>query len=305
MNKPEVLVPGASSQIGVFALPLLISQGFEVVALSRHGKPSWYADINGVTWESVETSSASSLKSARFILSCGPLALAGELVSRCAELERVVAFSTTSTQSKRESADTAERVMAESIAGDETNLMERCAAVNAGLTLLRPTLVYGCGMDMNISWLARWIGRFGFVPLAGEARGLRQPVHAQDIARTAVTALTYPGTGMLESPLCGGSTLSYQDMVRAVFRALGRKPRLIHLPPELLATMTVVARLVPGMRSINAEMVRRQASDLVYDDFKARSELGHAPRPFEPRIADFKPPPREYLLELAAGDAKN
>lgn len=305
MNRPLVLVPGASSQIGVFALPLLISRGFEVVALSRHGKPSWYPDINGVTWATVETSSASSLKSARFILSCGPLSLAGDLVLRCGELERVVAFSTTSTQSKRESPNTAEREQAESIAGDEKNLVERCATVNAGLTILRPTLVYGCGMDMNISWLARWIARFGFVPLAGEARGLRQPVHAQDIARTAVAALTYSGTGMLESPLCGGSTLTYQDMVREIFRALGRKPRLIHLPPKVLATMTAVARLLPGMRSINSEMVRRQASDLVYDDLKARSELGHMPRPFEPRIADFKPPPRELLLQLAAGEAAN
>ena len=305
MNKPVVLVPGASSQIGVFALPLLVSRGFEVVALGRNGKPSWYPDINGVTWETAGTLSASSSDSARFILSCGPLALAGDLVSRCSKLERVVAFSTTSIHSKRGSGDKAEREQAECIARDEKNIVELCAAVSAGLAILRPTLVYGCGMDMNISWLARWIGRFGFVPLAGEARGLRQPVHAQDVARTAVTALAFSGKGMLESPLCGGSTLSYQDMVREIFRALGRKPRLIHLPPNLLATMTAVARLLPGLRSINPEMVRRQALDLVYDDLEARSELGHAPRPFELRSTDFRTPPHDLLLQVAAGDAEN
>jgi nucleoside-diphosphate-sugar epimerase len=64
-----------------------------------------------------------------------------------------------------------------------------CALRQLVLTLLRPTLIYGCGLDQNISRLARIIRLCRCMLVAGQARGLRQPVHADDLAALAVAAL--------------------------------------------------------------------------------------------------------------------
>jgi nucleoside-diphosphate-sugar epimerase len=154
------------------------------------------------------------------------------------------------------------------------------------LVILRPTMIYGCGLDTNISRLASWIHRFGFIPVNGKASGLRQPVHADDLAAVALTALqetkTLPGSLVL----AGSSTLSYAEMVGRIFAALGKPVRLLRLPQWLFI---LLVKLRPGS-SINSEMVRRQGDDLVFDDRQARELLAYRPRPFEPSEKDFSLP---------------
>ncbi len=58
--------------------------------------------------------------------------------------------------------------------------------------ILRPTLIYGLGRDKNIAEIARFVRRFGFSPLFGKAKGLRQPLHAQDVAGACIAALDAP-----------------------------------------------------------------------------------------------------------------
>jgi len=58
--------------------------------------------------------------------------------------------------------------------------------------ILRPTLIYGYGRDMNISEIARFIQRFGFFPLIGGGAGLRQPVHSDDVIQACLSAMSTP-----------------------------------------------------------------------------------------------------------------
>ena len=154
------------------------------------------------------------------------------------------------------------------------------------LVILRPTMIYGCGLDNNISRLASWIRRFGFLPVNGKASGLRQPVHADDLADVAVTALQTDDPLPRDLVLAGGSTLSYVDMVTGIFSALGKPARILHLPQWLFM---LLVKLRPGS-DINREMVRRQGDDLVFDDRPARELLAYKPRRFEPAERDFKLP---------------
>ena len=93
--------------------------------------------------------------------------------------------------------------------------------------ILRPTLIYGLGQDKNISEIVRLIRRFGFFPLVGQAKGLRQPVHAEDVATACLSALEKTDVVNRAYNLSGGETLSYREMINRVFTALGRRPRLI------------------------------------------------------------------------------
>ena len=165
-----------------------------------------------------------------------------------------------------------------------------CLESGLALAIFRPTLIYGCGLDRNISLLAAWIQRLGWLPLAGKAAGLRQPVHADDLAGLAVNALMTGEPVNLDSPACGGSTLSYRQMAELIFDALDRPRRIFSLSPHLMAALVSLVRLLPHLRGVNRQMVRRQNIDLVFDDSALKECLEYQPRPFRPSAGDFKTP---------------
>ncbi len=297
-----VIVSGATSQLGVFLLPRLAQAGFSVRALSRRSPAGCVRA--GVRWQKPETELDSNGEppggkemSVRHLVSCGPLDMALALVRRHSGLQRMVAFSTSSVVTKLSSRNRAEGLHMARISEDEDRLRERCDKEGIALLLLRPTMIYGCGLDRNISLLARFGKRFGVIPLAGKAAGLRQPIHADDLAAVAVSALLAEPAVNLESVACGGSTLGYGEMAERIATACGGGVRTLAVPPALLSSVVRVTSVLPAFRGVNAEMVRRQGIDMVFDDEPLRSLLGFQPRPFEPRPEDFEIPPRAALFQ--------
>lgn len=295
-------VSGASSQLGVFLLPRLHDAGFEVLALSRQAPQAPLAVAAGVRWARPDDSTPIRIGAADggpdCLVSCGPLDLARRIVQARPGLRRVVAFSSSSLLSKADSPDPAERGQMAALARAEEALVAACAERRLPLVLLRPTLIYGCGLDRNVSLLAAFARRSGVIPLAGKAGGLRQPVHADDLAGLAVRALTAAAPLDLVSPACGGSTLTYREMARRIAAAAPRHARLLTLPGWLLTGVVTVLSRLPRWRHLNAAMVRRQNHDLVFDDSALRRALDWSPRPFEPTAADFEVPQNARSLQL-------
>ncbi len=192
---------------------------------------------------------------------------------------RVVALSSTSVWSKADSDDPEEQVLVARLRLGEAQLQAWGGHQGVDWVLLRPTLIYGGGEDRNVSEIARLITRFGWFPLWGGGHGLRQPVHAADVAGACVAALTAPVAGQTYA-LSGGETLPYRHMVLRVFEALGRPPRLLPVPLWLFRLVLVPLHLVPRYRHWRLAMARRMGQDLVFDHQPAVRDLGFAPRPF-------------------------
>ena len=301
-----VLVTGGTGQIGIFLLPRLLRANCQVLALSRQiprrepARPQ--AGEGRLCWIHPDDMAAESvpdvpLISVEALVSAGPIALAAALAARCPNLRRIVCFSSSSVLVKADSPDAAERDIMRAISVAEAELNVLCTQRGILLYLLRPTLIYGCGRDRNVSLLADFARRFRFVPVAGRASGLRQPVHADDLAALAAAIVTGAVTTGLESAVAGGDTLTFRDMVVRVFEAFGLRPRAVSLPPVLLADATRIAGKLFGGGDINAEMVLRQNRALVFDDSALRDLFGHAPRPFRPTAADFAVPPAAQVLQ--------
>lgn len=290
-----VMVTGASSQLGVFLLPRLQAAGFSIQAMSRKVTAGPVKVAGAVQWCSADTRAEPAGVDA--LVSCGPLSLAVELAGQSESMQRLVAFSTTSVLSKADSGNRAESRQMVSLLADEKRLQAVCKQRAISLLLLRPTLIYGCGLDQNISLLARFGKRFGFIPVAGKAAGLRQPVHADDLAALAVNALLIEPAVDLASAAGGGSTLTYREMVHRLAASLpGVRP--VSIPAGVFGAVAALASLLPGFHGVNAEMVRRQATDLVFDDHAVRVALDYDPRPFRPGPADFSVPAEAGKLQL-------
>jgi nucleoside-diphosphate-sugar epimerase len=291
-----VAVTGASSQLGVFLLPCLQQAGFRVEAYSRKVGDAPVQVSEQVCW--LKAGDPPGSTGAQALVSCGPLELAETMVSNSTELQRVIAFSTTSVSTKADSGNRAESRQMASIRTAEARLKAACQAQGTGLLLVRPTLIYGCGLDQNLSLLAKFGRRFGSIPVASNADGLRQPVHAGDLAELALEALLAEQAPRLESAACGGSTLSYREMVTRTAGCF-EGVRAVNLPPGLFILAVRLASLLPAYRGLNAEMVRRQVSDLLFDDSPLREALGFDPRPFQPLAEDFEIPVECQKLQLS------
>jgi nucleoside-diphosphate-sugar epimerase len=284
-----VLLKGASSQIGLFAIPRLLSAGFHVLAVSRKAKPELYPVFEQVEWLN-EADAVQKCSACQYLLSAGPLELAQKFLATGKRFQTAIVFSSSSVTSKQNSGNALERVQMQDMLAREKEI--QCAAEHRGLKLviLRPTLIYGCGLDTNISRLASLITRFGFMPVNGKAVGLRQPVHADDLASAAITAMLSTDDLPLILFLAGGDTLSYLDMVCRIFLALGKPVRPVRLPQWLFVLMVNLVNALKSGTGINSEMVRRQNMDLVFDDRQARELLGFEPRSFDPGVEDFSLP---------------
>lgn len=309
LGTPGVLLTGATSQLGVFLIPRLVQEKYRVVAVSRRVSGTPDAQANPIWIGPSEMPSAvdadrvgMSPDSIDFLISCGPVELVFSIIKKCNRLRRIVVFSTSSVYSKAASADDSERHQIAEILKNENILKVLCEKAGIDLVILRPTMIYGCGLDHNISRLAGLISRFGWLPLAGAATGLRQPVHADDLAQLAVSALKPKGRLALDSPACGGSTLTYREMVEKIFESQSRTPRILSLPPRLLSWVLGLLTLVRLAGKTNREMIARQNVDLVFDDQEIRNNLDYRPRPFEPTPADFEIPAEANRYQIHPGN---
>ena len=276
-----MLVLGATSLIGAF-LPAHLSP---LVGVGRgEGRPPGYRWVRAdLTAPDLATPPAET------VVSLAPIWLLPAALPALAEggMRRLVAFSSTSRWTKAASPDAGERAVAARLADGEDAVQAVCAAQGVAWTILRPTLIYAEGRDGNVSRLASLARRFGVLPISGAGEGLRQPVHADDLAAAVAAVIASPPTHDRTYDLPGGETLSYRQMCVSVFEGLGRPPRLLHAPPAVWRLALAAAS--PWMPGATAAMGERMAQDLVFDPGPAQRDFGWAPRPFSP---DFAASPR-------------
>lgn len=290
MSRRVVGVAGATNQIGHFLLPRLVAAGHSVHAISRR-PPGPVDGSRKVVWHRVDLGEGlggdprgDRLPGLDTWMHLAHLNLLPPLVPTLAArgVRRIVAFGSTSRFCKRESPEPCERELVAGLIRAEEDLARACAGTGIAWTLFRPTLIYGCGRDKNITTIARFVDRFGVFPLPGGGRGLRQPVHADDLAAACLAVLDCRVSFGRAYDLVGGETLSYRRMVARIFRARGRKPRFVPVPLPLLRGALRLAARVPGYDHLNPAMAERMNRDLCFDASAAARDFGYRPRGFEP-----------------------
>ena len=272
-----LLVLGASGATGQYLINRLAGQGVSVMAVSRHQPQR--VDSH-VIWLQHDLDRSPVDVEASALISLGPLKHAFEQVRATPRLGRVVALSSASTQFKARSPDTAERRVMAGLIELESQLSELCSRREITLSLLKPTMIYGAATNQNVQRVAQLSSHMRWLPYGG--RGLRQPVHADDLARLVMDCLKRGEASAGVLLLGGGETLTYPDMLRRIAVAAGQTPRLVRVPAFVLKGVLRLAHGIGRMRDIRPVMIDRQRVDLVVDDQPAREQLGWNPRPFRP-----------------------
>jgi nucleoside-diphosphate-sugar epimerase len=281
----SALVFGGSGQIGVPVIERLLANGWRVTAVSRapqtdHGELKWLrGDLQQVEGlpQGIDA-----------IFSLGPLDHFSHWYSNTAPTAaRVIAFGSTSLETKQQSEDLPEREVAARLGDAETRIFQTARQHQAGATILRPTLVYGAGRDKTLTRIAALAQRAGFFVLPSNAEGRRQPVHVQDLADAALAVVEAVDAHGRSYALPGGETLTYTEMVRRTLASLQPPAKLIRVPTPLFRAALAGAHALGKMQSLGGAAVARMQQDLVFDAQPARRDFGYSPRPFQPYSGMF------------------
>ncbi len=273
------LVIGGSGLVGGYIVGHLVKRGQRPLALSRTPRSD-----ERIGWYRGDLHEPDLLKLPPFsTLYCtADAVLLAEALPRLIHpaLKRLVAFSSTSVITKQDSEVASEHAMIQRLAAAEQQLAKLCEQHGIGWTILRPTLIYAEGRDTNITPLSRLIRRFGFMPLVGGGSGLRQPVHAEDLAIAAIAAAETDAAVNKFYSLPGPETVTYREMMGRVFDGLSLPRRFVSVPPWLWrAAFVAVHPLFPGA---NVAMGIRMMKDMTFDATPAVKDLGWKPRDFRP-----------------------
>jgi nucleoside-diphosphate-sugar epimerase len=279
MGQLKSLVIGATGLVGSYLIDHLIRAGSHPLALSRSQR-----DEPGVDWFRGDLNRPEALRLPSFtILYCtaNAVLLAKALpLLFTPSLKRIVVFSSTSVITKQDTEVASERETIRKLINAEQEIAATCEQHGVGWTILRPTLIYAEGRDTNITPLSRLIRRFGFMPLVGGGPGLRQPVHAEDLAIGAISAATSSAAANNYYSLPGAEALAYREMIGRIFDGLRLPRRTISVPAFLWRAGFGLAKpLFPGA---NVAMGIRMMKDMTFDSSPAIRDFGWNPRAFNP-----------------------
>src|SRR5688572_4606214 len=146
------------------------------------------------------------------------------------------------------------------------------ALATAGVpyAIVRPTFLFGGGRDIlanNIAWILR---RMPVFVAPGDGRYLVQPIHVDDLACICLRAAHGRGGAIMDA--AGPDTMSFEELVRAIRAAVGRRTPILHTPPAAMAALARALGLVVRDVVLTADEIRGLTSGLLVSH---RPVLGH------------------------------
>lgn len=283
-------VVGGSGAVGRFLLPRLLDAGWQVSTASRRPPPHWASALPMLDWRlaDLRCTNADGIGEADAVFGVGPLDLLCALLERCPAQRgaSVLALSSTSIESKRASPDAQERAVAQRLAQSEARLRAMAQARDWKLVLLRPTLIYGAGLDASLTPLRERARRRGWLLLPRACRGWRAPVHADDLAAALLAAVDRPELAGACLTLPGGERLRFDEMVSRTLFTLSPSPRLFRLPFVPVALLARLLEHAPERWARSSAPLARSLLDLDPPSGDWR-RLGLVPRGFHPTARDF------------------
>lgn len=278
------LVLGASGQVGYFLLQQL---GAALIPASRR-VPEW-AGPAATRWQPLDLWVDTWPSPSATLISAGPLdgCLAWLSRSGPGALQRIVALSSMSAVHKLASPAPGERAVALALGESEQQLVAFSHRHAIALTLLRPTLIWGAGLDHSLTPYAQRALRRGHAWIPTGARGLRQPVHARDLAQLSIALAQSDPRPDACFEVGGRERLSVADMLRRVVHSQSATAITLPLPTPLLRAVASAA-LHCGIERAGAW--RRAVDDQCADSDVLWRSVGITPRGFDPDASSWIPP---------------
>lgn len=156
-----------------------------------------------------------------------------------------------------------------------------------GITILRPTMIYGSSQDRNMYKLVDYLYRHKFFPMFGKGNNLMQPVYARDLGYAYYDVLLNKDkTFNKEYNLPGKEPIKYIDLVRCVSETLGTKNIIVKIPLWFSILSAKIYNAIDKNAIISVEQVLRMQEDKNFNYEAATEDFNYSPVSFNEGIKD-------------------
>ena len=130
-------------------------------------------------------------------------------------------------------------------------------------SILRPTVLFGREdiLINNIAWALR---RFPLFAVFGDGNYRLQPIYVEDLAALAVAEGTQHENRIINA--IGPETFTYNELIEAIGKAIGKKRSIIHVSPEAGYLASRVIGCFVGDVFITREEIKGLMEGLLYVD---------------------------------------
>ncbi len=151
--------------------------------------------------------------------------------------------------------------------------------------ILRPTLVFGGRWNRNINAIKRVLARSPFRPRLPFAVGLRNPIHADDLAEWIMRVLG--SSSKLDTELAvveypGGEPISFDTLLARCADSVDCPVRTLRVNHLALRCIIFALRRLPTFGEIPKDFVDRLAQDFTFTDTRASLAASVEKRRFRP-----------------------
>jgi len=148
-------------------------------------------------------------------------------------------------------------------------------------TILRLAAVYGPRIKGNYQKLVKALDKRRFVQI-GAGTNRRTLIHERDLARAAILAGRHPAAAGQIFNVSDGQNHSLSEILRAICRALGRKPPRLSLPARPVRALVGILEDAAGMFGVRFPIKRalldKYLEDAAIDSTKIQDLLGFSPQ---------------------------
>ncbi len=161
------------------------------------------------------------------------------------------------------------------------------AASGLDWTAMRPSVIWG-PQDEFANVQARLIRMTPIVfPIVGDGKARFQPVYVGDVVEAFVRAVDDPSTIGHEYELGGPEVLTYEEIVKRVFKALGTTRITPKIPVSVLRPVVSIMQAVLPNPPVSTTLLDLLAVPNIVTDNALVSKFGMMPKPFTPQNLQY------------------
>ena len=144
-------------------------------------------------------------------------------------------------------------------------------------TIVRPTLVFEEGGGQEFLLFCDFLRRFPVVPLLGDGRARKRPVHVEDLIDGLVALAGNPrGYGQVYN-LSGGDTVTMRELALLLLAQDGARKPLVPVPVPLCRLAAAVLGLLLRRPHLSQHTIAGLTQHADLDPETARRDLGYHP----------------------------
>lgn len=166
-------------------------------------------------------------------------------------------------------------------------LMAEKAIRESGIpyTVLRPSWIYGPG-DRTLNKFAAFARWLPFVPLVGNGKNRVQPLFIDDVAEIVSRTLANPVAVNKIYEIGGPESLTMDEIVRKLLRALGKRRLILHSPVLLVKVAAWFLDFLPRP-PLNPQAVDFVMMEELVDNSALISDLGVSLTPMDAALVRY------------------